>query len=121
MLEQKDSLDADQKRQLYIQYGYYLHIDQKFKEARDYYHKGLYAIKQLDKSLFYTKEYARIYANLGEVYLDLKRYDSAKIYLDKALQEDILNSSEITRSDILSYKLRYAQETNASYKETQNT
>lgn len=119
LLSKKDSLDTDQKRHLYIQYGYYLHLDQKFKQARDYYHKGLFAIKQLDKTLFYTKEYARIYANLGEVYLDLKRYDSAKIYLDKALQEDILNTSEITRGDILSYKLRYAQETNASYKETQ--
>lgn len=119
LLSKKDNLDNDQKRHLYIQYGYYLHLDQKFKEARDYYHKGLYAIKQLDKTLFYTKEYARIYANLGEVYLDLKQYDSAKIYLDKAIQEDILNSSDITRGDILSYKLRYAQETNTSYKETQ--
>lgn len=119
LLSKKDSLDNDQKRHLYIQYGYYLHLDQKFDKARDYYHKGLFAIKQLDKTPFYTKEYARIYANLGEVYLDLKKYDSAKIYLDKALQEDILNSSEITRSDILSYKLRYAQEINASYEETQ--
>ncbi len=119
LLLKKDSLTHDQKRQLYIQYGYYLHLDGNYKEARDYYHKGLYAIKQLDKTLFYTKEYARIYANLGEVYLDLKVYDSAQIYLDKAAYEDKLNSSEYNKRDILSYKLRYAYETKSSYQEIQ--
>ncbi|WP_299766325.1 histidine kinase [uncultured Dokdonia sp.] len=116
----KEELDFDLKRQLYTQYGYYLHLDQRYKEARDYYHKGLSAINHLEKTPFLTTEYTQLYSNLGEVYLDLKVYDSAKFYLDKASQEDKLSNSNDKTRQLLSYKLRYAYETKSNYKETQN-
>lgn len=116
----KEELDDDLKRQLYTQYGYYLHLDQQYEDAYKYYHKGLFALKKMEKTPFLTKEYAQLYSNLGEVHLDLKVYDSAKIYLEKAAQEDKLNRSDLIRRGILSYKLRYAYETKSSYKEIQN-
>jgi len=119
ILQDKESLNHEQKRHLYSAYGYYLHVDQQFSEARDYYLKGLQELTYLERTPFYIAEYAKTYTNLGEVYLDLKVYDSAKIYLDKAVYEDNLYSSENTRNGILSYKLRYVYETKSSYTEIQ--
>ena len=119
ILQDKENLNHEQKRYLYSTYGYYLHLDQQFSKARDYYHKGLQELSYRNRTPFYIAEYAKMYTNLGEVFLDLKVYDSAKIYLDKAVHEDNLSTSEETRQGILSYKLRYVYETKSSYNEVQ--
>ncbi|GGG08483.1 hypothetical protein GCM10011344_06310 [Dokdonia pacifica] len=113
-------LNSKAKHDLYAHYGYVLHIQTKLHKAKDNYLLGLKSLKLTPDTPWRSRNIAKAYANLGEVFLDLKQYDSAKYYLDKALALNKDYIAEKTSRNILSYKLRYVYETKSNYKEIQS-
>ncbi len=111
LLENQQELNTNFKRQLFIQYGYYNHLERNYKIAEEYYLKGLETILLLKEGVLKREELINIYSNLGEVNIDLKNYTKANYYLEKAIKFLKDNTAEHKIRNLLSYKLRYAFET----------
>ncbi|WP_299684716.1 histidine kinase [uncultured Dokdonia sp.] len=117
ILQKEEQLNDIFKQELFINYGYYNHLDKNYRVALKYYLKASHIAKKISESPTKIENLAKTYANLGEVYLDLKIYDSSKYYLDQATTLKTLNISKTTISNISNYKLRYAYETKSNINE----
>ncbi|MFT5891454.1 MAG: tetratricopeptide (TPR) repeat protein [Dokdonia sp.] len=107
------------RNDLYSHYGYFQHVQKNYKKAKINYLLGVESLKLTEDSPLKSKNLTLAYGNLGEVFLDLQQYDSAKYYLDKALSLNKDYISESALRSILSYKMRYAYDTKSSIKEVQ--
>lgn len=116
LLEKEESLSDRFKEQTHTNYGVYQYYAHNYKKALFHYLKALKAGKRDTINNDYLNTVANAYSNIAEVYMDLKKYDLARIYLDSTNGLGIENMSRIKQKAILNYELRYAIETNQSGK-----
>lgn len=119
LIKNDSLLNLKAKNDLYAHYGYIQHIQGNYLKAKENYLRGLHFLEQREDNALKSKNIAVAYANLGEVFLDLKQYDSANYYLDKAITLDKDYIAESTLRNILKYKMRYVYETKSNIKEVQ--
>ncbi|MFK8102243.1 MAG: histidine kinase [Saprospiraceae bacterium] len=116
LISQEARLSDNVKRQLYGNYGVYLYYRGDFKKALAYYLKGLEFTKRTAAADSKNSRLATAYSNIAEVYLDLKKYDQASIYIDSALQQGFKNIDSRLQESILIYQFRLAAATNQDVK-----
>lgn len=99
--------------------GVFYYWESDFKNALKYYKRSLHYTKQLKKDLTKTK-LAIKYNNITEVYLDIKKYDSAKIYLDSVKLLGINFIEQQQQYSFIKYRLRLSAATDKNFKEVTN-
>ena len=112
LLDAEERLSPRFKEQTHTNYGVYQYFVPNYDKALFHYLKALKAGKSDSLNSDYLNTIANGYSNISEVYLDLKKYDIARTYLDSTNQLGIENMSRDKQKALLNYELRYAIETN---------
>lgn len=95
-------------RQLYLDYGVYLRNDKKYKDALMHYLISLNYMKEFTNDTFKFNELATSYMNVCDVYIQLKSYNLATVYLDSVAFLGLDKISSNRQKDFLSYQLQLA-------------
>ncbi|MFK8102241.1 MAG: histidine kinase [Saprospiraceae bacterium] len=111
LITEEADLSANDKRQLYGNYGTYLFFDEKYEAALAYYLKGLsYTHAQQGGKKYLPASYG----NIAGGYLELGNYKKASSYLD-SLEALGINTIDTDLADsYFKYRLRVAYETGQS-------
>lgn len=112
LLAKSNTISDIDKRQLYLDYGVYLHQDKDYKSALSYYLTSVNFTKNLPENTFKINELATAYMNICDVYINLKEYNKAISYLDSAALSGLDKISSSRQKDFLSYQLQLASLTN---------
>ncbi|SNS27812.1 Histidine kinase [Dokdonia pacifica] len=104
---------------LYTNYGVYQYHEGDKEKSLSLYKKGVSAMKMLDKNAFDVPNTIAVgYANIAEVLIDLKQFESAKKYLDTLATMGIHTLEESLQRNILKYQLRLQIDSEGRYGNT---
>jgi LytS/YehU family sensor histidine kinase len=117
LLKNEENLNAYNQSLANTEYGIYLYYDGNYEKALWHYLKALESQKKVNPEVENLGEIANCHSNIAEVYMDLKQYDLAKVYLDSVKQLGINNISRSRQKNVLNYQLRLAMETNRDSRE----
>ncbi len=114
LITKEASLSANDKRQLYGNYGTYLFFEKEYEAALAYYLKGL-SYTHAQKGGSAKKNLAASYGNIAGGYIELGDYKKASLYLDSLEQLDIntIDNTDLADS-YFKYRLIVAYKTGQS-------
>jgi len=117
LLTNIESLNIDQKRQIYGNYGVSKFYDRDFQSSRSLYKLGIKFTKMTpDDHPDKWENIANSYANLAEVNIVLRDTTSARKYLDSIQQIGLENVRDITRQSYFNYRGQLAFAKARNYK-----
>lgn len=110
LLKDEEHLSKNFQRMVNTNYGVYRYYEGDFKGALKYYLKAVNAARKDTLTTDNLDDLANTYNNVAEVYIDLKDYPKARMYLDSVRGLGLQNMARSKQRSLLNYELRLAME-----------